>query len=459
MQSGLDISYYCSMMPTWKSAESTIASGNLPSANRPRYRRVQDRDTLTYTSMENKNLYEEEIDLRIYVKLLFKHWKWIVGSAVVCGMIALTISFFSPPVYEASALVAVTQPRYVLRFDPRLESADQLQQPPYRAYPDLATSDDVLRVLIAQIPPSTNRIESLHSLRNMLEATSGGDPSLIRLKSRSGDPEEAARIANVWADIFISRTNTIYGRNTEQADFFAGQLARAQVDLEATESALIAFQSQNQLSILDNRLESLLQVQADYLAEQRNITFLIQNTRSTRAQLAAQPADYSMAFADELTALLLQIRAFNPQSETPFQFLIDSTETLSTQSVTEQIAQLDILVTVLNNHSQEVREKLADLEPDILALQGEIQQAKSELERLTYAQDLARETHQTLARKVDESRIAAADSGGEVVFASRAAVPERAARPRKMLNTAVAGTLGGASAVLGIFVSQWWREE
>jgi hypothetical protein len=44
-----------------------------------------------------------------------------------------------------------------------------------------------------------------------------------------------------------------------------------------------------------------------------------------------------------------------------------------------------------------------------------------------------------------------------VRLASAAAVPEEPVSPRKLLNTVVAGALGGIVAVIGVFISGWWH--
>ncbi len=401
-------------------------------------------------------MHKEEFDLRRYFEALLAHWKWIAGSAIGCALAALAFSLLQTPTYEASALVAVTQPRYALRFDPRLESIQQLQ-PPYRAFPVLATSDEVLRILLEQLP-SSMEIQSLGRLRRELNATNGIDPSLILLKVRSAHPEEAAELANTWAEILVIHANTVYGRDAGQTDFFSEQLAQSQKDLDSAERALTAFQAENPLALLSARLNSLLETQAEYLTEQREILFLMRDMRSVRAQLTTQPDSYTPTFADRLTLLLLQVRAFNVQSEAPIQILLDNPEMLSTQTISEQIDFLDELITVLGDHSQDTEERLVELEPDILNLQGQIQQSEIEEKRLTRILSLAQETHQTLSRKVDESRIAAADKDGEILLASRAAAPERAVSPRTLLNVAVAGTGGGMLGVVEILALQWWRK-
>jgi uncharacterized protein involved in exopolysaccharide biosynthesis len=118
---------------------------------------------------------------------------------------------------------------------------------------------------------------------------------------------------------------------------------------------------------------------------------------------------------------------------------------------------LDGLVATLEARAEEIAARVAALEPHMLALQQQLQEIQTEESRLTRARDVARETYVTLARKVEEVRIAAEDTSGEVRLASRGSVPEKPVSPRKMLNTAMAGVLGLTLSVLGILTLEWWR--
>ena len=95
---------------------------------------------------------EEEIDLRVYVAVLIRYWMWIVGLAVVAAAVALGVSSLISPTYEATALVAITEQRYMMRFDPRFETMTNVK-PAYKAYPELAASDDLLGSLLTSLAP------------------------------------------------------------------------------------------------------------------------------------------------------------------------------------------------------------------------------------------------------------------------------------------------------------------
>ena len=410
---------------------------------------------------------EEEIDLRAYVDVLIRSWKWIAGLALVAAVAAFVVSLMLPATYEASGVVIITQPRYQMQFDPRFKTVDQWT-PAYKAFPTLATSDGVLQAVLDGYTPSPQAgIEEwrLRTLAGMVEATSEGDPSLVMLRVRSRSPEDAAAIANLWADALMQQGNRIYSEREDDVAFFEDQVAQAEQALDEADAALIEFEARSQASIVGAQLDSLRQAQADYLADQRAIAYVVQDIQGLRAQLAQQPGDRPISLADDLTALLLQIKAFNllqlksldAQASAPIQLQIDSAGSLSDKAPAEQIAFLDNLVVTLEAKSAEIDGRLAELEPQTLALQERLQEIDAESQRLIDARDLASETYRTLARKLEEARISAREENGVFQVGSHAAVPEKPVSPRKMLNTAVAGALGLMVGVFGAFAAEWWR--
>lgn len=423
----------------------------------------------------------DEIDLRVYIGLLIRRWRWIVGLALAAAAMALVVSFLLPPTYEATALVAVTEPRYMMRFDPRFETVNDVQLA-YKAYPELATSDDLLEGLLTRLNPLPQGIETAQDLEDIADAEPGADPSMVRLAIRSREPQEAARIANAWAELFVVQANAIYGAHSEdQVRFFENQLERARAELEAADQALVAFQSRNQGAVLEAQLASAQQDLQDYLVEQREIQRAVRKARALEVSIADQPVDRRVSPGDDLAALLLQIQAFDVRASRPGQMMdpeevesevrpsttgpslwlqISDTALLSSERTVGELAVfLDGLVATLETREEEIGAQVAALEPQILALQQRLQEAQTEEDGLARAQEVAEETYVTLARKVEEVRIAADDTSGEVRLASRAAVPQRPVSPRKVLNTVVAGTLGLMLGVFVVFAVEWWRED
>jgi len=401
---------------------------------------------------------EDEIDLRQYLEVLIRRWKWIVALTLIPALVAAAISFFVlQPTYEAKALVLITGPRYLLRFDPRVETISDIATA-YKAYPSLATSDDLLKqVLDVLDPPLPENEGSLQALRAKVSASTGADPSLLELKATNGVPQQAAQVANTWAGQYVVYVNELYGRRSEDVIFFSEQLESARQALEAAEEALIAFQARNQSSILNAELASARQAQTDYLADQRAIVRITQDIQALRDQLSQQPSGRASSLADDLTALLLQIKAFNAESTVPVQLQVSSAESLSDKTIAEQVAFLDDLMVNVKAKSADIDAQLNALAPEILRLQQALEEVDTELDRLTRDRDVAKNTYLTLANKVEEARIAAQDESGEVQLASRASVPTSPIGPRKMMNVAIAASLGLLLGIFAAFFVDFWQ--
>jgi uncharacterized protein involved in exopolysaccharide biosynthesis len=386
---------------------------------------------------------EDEIDLRAYIEVLLRYWMWIVGLALAAAVVAFAVSTLMPHTYEASAIVLVTQPRYQIQFDSRFDTQEGI--PAYRAFPTLAMSDGILQSVVeAYVPSKESGIDqwTLNTLREMVEATSQGDPSLVVLRVTARSPEDAAAIANVWADTLVKQGSELYGQGEADVVFFEAQVQQAQQALDQAETALVEFQARNQSSTANAELDSLRRSQADFLADQRAITYIIQDIQGLRGQLAEQTSGQAVSLADSLTAMFLQIKAFNAQASAPIQLQVQSNVDLSNKSMSEQIAFLDDLVATLQAKSAESDNRRAELEPQILALQEEIQKIYVESDQLTRARDLARETYVTLSRKLDEAQIAVQEANGMLQAGSYAAPPEEPTGPHRLLNTIIGGALG-----------------
>ncbi len=395
---------------------------------------------------------EDEIDLRKYVDALVRQWKWVVGLAVVSGLTALIVSFLAPPTYEATALVVVTRPRYQLQFDPRIETLSQEQQP-YKAFPELALSDDLVMQVIDRVNGDLDADErELTVFREWLSAGSGSDPSLVRLTATGSDPEQAQAIVNVWAELYVSYANELYQQRSSDEAFFEAQVAEALRKLEKAEQALIDYQARNPINVVNARLASRQTALSDYLAADHTISLIIQDARSLQQQLARQNSGSAVTLADELAALYLQVDALNAQASVPVQLQIGGGGSLADRTVSEQAALLDALVDALQDKAVEIRQQTGALEPEILALQKAQQEAQVELDRRERDRDVARETYLALTRKLDEANVAAQDASGEVRLASQAAVPTEPASPRKGLNTVLGGLLGLLVGVVAAFV-------
>ncbi len=423
---------------------------------------------------------EEEFDLREYVRLAFR-WRWvIVGAGIIAGLAALVVTLLLPPSYSATALVAVARPRYDLQFDPRIETTSEAKLA-YEALPQLAMSDDLLSALLTSLDPRPKDVESLHDLHSMLDAGAGADPSMMQLTVKAQSAEEAARIANTWAELFVVRANDVYGGvNEDDVLFFAAQAEEAQQALAQAEQALVEFEARDQAAILQARLSALQQELSARLAEKGRVVASIRRADTLRARLGGQPPSARVSLADEVTALLLQISlledATNIQPQSPdsspssmvvyqtgsdFVIQVQPSEgglSPAPQTAGELAASLEALVPTLEGQIDKLDARVAELEPEILKVQEQLQQTTVERDRLTRELSVAEATLRTLTQKVAETRIAAHESNNGINLASQAAVPTKPAGQRKSVTCALAGIAGLMLGLFAAFAVEWWRQ-
>lgn len=397
---------------------------------------------------------EEEIDLRPYIEAVVKRWYWIVGVAVLAAIVAFVVTSFSPPVYEATALIAVVAPRDVVQLDLRIRETTTTQ--PLRAFPQLALSDQVLQTLLEQRPIAG--VDTVQELRSRLGAAVGDDTSIIQLTAASQKPEEAAALVNAWAAVFVNWANEVYtGQSSQQVSFFEEQLVAAEAELRTAEEALITFQAINRTEIISNTLAAYAITQSEYLTAQRRNGQLTRQVQELRDQLATANTQ-PVTLADQLTALSLQLQAFGAETAVPLQLQLSDDVALTSVSRSEQLALLGNLLATLSSQAGQIEVELAALEPRILELQQQQQQANIEHSRLLRHQVVTESAYMALAHKVEEQRITSQDTTSGVRLASEASVPRGPVTGGRLMNVVMAFT---SVLVLSIFVvlgTKWWGQ-
>lgn len=399
--------------------------------------------------------HDDEIDLHDYVNVLLKYWWIVIGLPVIAIALAAVLGFvIMEPSYEATALVAITRPRYVVQFTTQFETVplDQ-RQVPLKAYPSLATSDDLLTTLLPEVADQLPEgARDIRQLRGMVSARSGSDSSLIELTVSASDPEVAANIANIWAVRFADRIEEVYGQTAHEIEAFEAQLVSAKQRRQAAEAAVIEFQARNGSAVLEAQILDRKSGLAAYLSARRTLERVTQDAQALRDRLGMLPAGSASNFSDDITSLLLEVHSLISSDGISLQLQLPSGETAPGRTVAEQIAFLDNLASVLSDLDADLEEKAKALEPELMALQAELESVSNEFEALVAERTIARGLYESISLKLDEARLSLAANGNEVRVAAQAMPPLTPSSPRKMMMIAVAGAFGLMAGVFGAFV-------
>lgn len=393
--------------------------------------------------------FADEIDLREYLQMFLRRWPWIVAPMLVAAIVAASISFFVlTPAYEATALVAITPPKYLMQFSPefRVVEQERLQSQIYGSLPELAKSDGIVQqVLDALNTSSRDDSLTLSSLKDKMSVEASHGLGLIYLRIQDTSPSLAAQIANTWADLYVTTLNRLYGNEGPESTFFAEQLILAGDDLMAAQAALVEFKARDLSELLSSQLRATNNALDTYLAQQNQIEIQLQKIDGWVEDLSAQSDDRTLSEADGLTLLFMQLDAFEAGSTADhlqFQISLDQLET--GRSVADQVAILENLRSLLEARGADISSRVTEIEPELLRLQGALQEAENEQARLSQELKLAESLYESLALKAEEARIAAESQVGVASLASQAAIPESPVGPRKLINTAMGAALGFA---------------
>jgi succinoglycan biosynthesis transport protein ExoP len=399
---------------------------------------------------------EEEIDLREYINVIVRRWKWILGIALVAVVTAVLVSFFLlTPVYEAKAAVVIVKSRSEIAFEPKYRTLTEEDIASRRkALEALVKSSAVAAEVIGKLGSTLDPEErEVAALSGMVETESNGD--LIGIKVKGEDPSKITAIANAWGEAYEEYVNGLYGGRPQSPEDIQAQVAEAESSYKKAEEVLTKFMGDNQIDTLSLEIGAKQNTLADYYATKRQLDRLIADARALRDQLHQEKLSSPTGAGNSLSIMLLQASAFtllSPELPVQLQLSLDERAGLEA-SAEEQVQDLDALLSILEARREEVQALIVEgtLQQEILQLQEQLEWEQAREQELTSARDLAWETYDTLARKEAEVGIASQVTDTEVRFAVPAVEPKKAVSPKKKLNIAIAGVLGLMVGVFGAF--------
>lgn len=403
---------------------------------------------------------DDEIDLRQYIRVLIRYWVWIVGLAAAAAVIAFAVSSVMPPSYEASALVAITGPRYRLQFDSRMQDVPFDPRAFAKGYTQLATSDDVLAGLLdianAARPADAEPVQ-VSALRERLSASAVGDGNLVQLKARAETPELAASLANAWAERYVSHLDALYGTKQDLAALET-QVAQVKARVEEADRTLAALRRDYGLGYRPSAAPDLAEppsIGLMYQLQDRTRRLADSQARLERIGQLIEEAQQIVDRADEaapalvsgLLADMLGLGLFSGGNTGLVQInLGDMDVRASAQALLEALRAKQVATqAIVENQAR-----------DVAALQAEVAQRQMQLEQLLRAQQVDQNTYLTLSTKLAESRI---EADGDIArIAGRAAPPEMPAGRGRLFTAALAGMVAGLVSVFAVFFIEYWRQ-
>jgi uncharacterized protein involved in exopolysaccharide biosynthesis len=414
---------------------------------------------------------EEEIDLREYIVVIVRRWKWIAGITLVAVITAAIVSFFLlAPVYETAVGVVIIKSRSEVTFEPKYRTLTEEElgnlgvdvKARRQALEALVKSSSVAAEVINKLGSVLKPGEqNVNTLLGMVETEANGD--LIGIKVRGKDPGKITTIADAWGEAYEEYVNGLYGGRPQSPGDIQTQVTGAKSSYQEAEEALAKFTGDNQIDNLAREIGAKQNTLADYYATKRQLDRLIADAKALRDQMRQETSSSSTGTGNSLSIMLLQASAFtllSPELSVQLQLAFDERTGLE-GSAEEQVQNLDAFLSILEARQEEVQSLIDEgtLQQEILQLQEQLEREQARKQELTRARDLAWETYNTLARKEAEVGIASQATDTEVRFAVPAVEPKKPVAPKKKLNIAIAGMLGLMVGVFGAFLVEYFERD
>lgn len=458
-----------------------------------------------------------ELSIRDFLDILLKG-KWSIISSFSIVFLAVAVyTFMQDPIYSASSVILIENTKGTQQ--QRLEDilTGSVNRNVYNEVEILSsrtlanrvarrlldTNDPALSVLETTeggLPDErtvTDRILGMRDVRPM-----GKEVDMIRVEVESTKPEEAAQIANVYAEQYIIKNRLDSRRQmTESKDFLEEQLEVFRGDLGTIETRLEGFQEEAGVTI-DSEAEQLLTQMGTILTERDRTVVDLGVARQELRALVAQADEVEPGLARSITSgvdqkiklaqqRILQLEteidqflAKNPQfrgkeesmpelaeklrEKEVYQMQIRELTSQYLQEVDElggvdptvggqgnpmayvmelrkQIAQKRIQVSGLEEKNSILDDRLGSYRAQLNRIPGKVIQ-QAQLEREREAKD---EIYRTVAKRLQETRIAEQSEVGYASIVDNAIVPYGPVRPKKALNLLLGSVFG---LILGLCV-------
>ena len=384
---------------------------------------------------------EDEIDLRQYIRVLIRHWVLIVSITVAAVIVAVLVSFTSAAVYEAKATVIITATRTEIVFEPKyrtysLEEDTELKESLVALVKSSIVTSLTLDLLGDELSPEG---QSIPSTLGKVAVNISGD--LIEISVKSTDPEEAADIANAWAESYVDYINALYADIAQSPEELAVQASAALADYDERQWEWESFVGNNTIGELTQQITD---------------KELLLTVKSLRDQIEAGSSSSASAAANSLALVLLQTGAYATLPD-QLQVSLDTLPGLDA-STKDRLYDIDALISTLETRSGgRPGQTVEELRQDILILQRELEQQRAIENELSNSRDIAWQQYITLANKVAEVEVSYLAQDVVVMVAVRAIVPETPVPAHKTTNIAIALVLGLIVGIFGAFGVEYFK--
>ncbi|MFO8232809.1 MAG: Wzz/FepE/Etk N-terminal domain-containing protein [Longimonas sp.] len=317
-----------------------------------------------------------------------KRGKWIILGTCLAMVAAFAgYTFLVAPEYEAASTVQVEKPNQTqtVRFDIQPELANEIGilansgSLAMRVVTELRTVADTantpFQLFEAVDDESPTDGDAMVRLFEMVDFTAESEQNLIRIVARSQYPEEAAAIANTYADAYRS-----YSRESARAgvtaarDFLETQLEQRQEDISEVESEWQQFARRHAVAIDGQDGNRVANDYVEMMGRRDQLEFQLQEEQRTLDMLITQLGEAEGSFRGDvegeqsvqsmqnrITALDQQIADLEAQAEP---YYINNPDLRGNESQVRELSQIKTQIEGLESRKERLTTELIELASD-----------------------------------------------------------------------------------------------
>jgi len=409
----------------------------------------------------------DAIELRDYIKGLWKQ-KWIIGLFLIVSVaIAVTISFALPHQYVTETALLISPPLA----QQLLIDSEAVQGPlSAAAYKIMALADDLLLSVIQALDlRAGSELTAVESLKRLMkiEVARAADvkqdsSTLVLLVMRvSGKfPTRISEIANKWAELFVEQnTKLLQNASTASHDFIAERLQELSTNLEATKSRRQEYAEQNMLELWESKLTVIRHVYEDFARklQEKKLAMVEKQAeiKSLEAAVSTEP-HYLEEKRSVSTELLWELLNSSPNLEDLVALeelsLIEKKNSELFLSLKDQLIQAKTEFNALEEGTQYLEIEVQKLESQIAEKIARIGNSKANLEKMDREIETIQSLYSRIFGKLQEARVSKAESQSPIQVVESAVIPQVPTGPNKWLYVCLAAVLG---VLLGVIAASF----
>lgn len=368
---------------------------------------------------EVRDPYSDDIDLRGYVQLFWKHKVAIAGTALVFAALAAIVGLTTRRTYEAEAVLAI---------NPSKIGATQAATPTTTAsYRPILESHNLAATIIREFGLDSRGYSASTFFGSVVTIDEVKNATVFILRAQLDDPNLAARVVNRTVELAVEESRRL---NQDEAlrsrDDIKTQLDDARTRMDRAAEAVLTFKNSSQIELLRKDVDSRLQERGDLLTLLVQIEAEKAKLAAAERELANRPRlDTVKRSIDSDPALMESARRRVAGSDNVLGLQIeDQSINVTYQELDSEIADAKTTLAGLERRKQQLVD-VRKLNAPQLAELTHLYNAESELSRLQMEADVARKVYEQVATAYQTARLQVASRSAELQLIEPALPPDR----------------------------------